>query len=68
MEKQNGKEEEYFVMGLYCHWVRLQEISKTPAIALTAHSALEKVSHPGNKDINRENVTTLSYPWKTSKP
>lgn len=68
MEKQDGKEEEYFVMGLYCHWVRLEEISKAPAIAFTAHSALESVSHLGNKDIERENVTKLSYPWKTSKP
>lgn len=61
MENQNGKEQEYFVMGLYCHWGHLGKIRTDPSIAFTIYSAaLENFSHLGNKDTERENVTKLS--------
>ena len=61
IEKQNGKQEEYSVMGLYCYWVHLEGTSKDLSTAFTSHSvALENLSYLGNKDIERENVTMFS--------
>lgn len=48
-------------MGLHCHRVHLEEISKNQAIASTLHSAaLENLSHLGNKDTEREKMSLSS--------